>query len=88
VSVRKDSSFRSDGYWRRVRQVVLERDGYVCQVRSPGCRRRADEVDRIVPIGAGGLLYDEGNCRAVCGVCNRARANRQRQRSVPPSRNW
>jgi 5-methylcytosine-specific restriction endonuclease McrA len=45
----------------------------------------ADEVDHIVPIGAGGLLYDEGNCRAVCGACNRARANRQRQRSAPPT---
>jgi hypothetical protein len=49
-----------------VEELSHERDGYVCQVRGPGCRRRADEVDRIVPIGAGGLLYDEGEL--PCGL--------------------
>jgi 5-methylcytosine-specific restriction enzyme A len=88
VSVRKDGSFRYDGHWRWVQRAVLARDGYVCQVRGPGCGRRADEVDHVIPTGAGGLLYDEGNCRAVCGACNRSRVNRQRQRRVPPSRDW
>jgi 5-methylcytosine-specific restriction endonuclease McrA len=69
VSVRKDGILRYDGHWQPVRQAVLERDDYVCQVRGPGCRRRADEVDHVIPIGAGGLLYDEENCRA-CGACS------------------
>jgi hypothetical protein len=48
VSKRKDGSFRYDGRWRNVRARVIERDGGVCQLRYPGCRGTADEVDHVV----------------------------------------
>jgi 5-methylcytosine-specific restriction enzyme A len=90
VSTRKDGSFRYDGAWRRVRARVLERDGGRCQIRGPGCRGEATEVHHIVDVRLGGALYDEANCRSVCGPCHRGLSNRQRQRygSRRPSRNW
>ena len=75
--------------WRRVRKRVLERDNFECQLRLPGCRRRADQVDHMVPRHLGGAWYDEMNCRASCGHCNKAKGNYDRRRSVvPPSREW
>jgi 5-methylcytosine-specific restriction enzyme A len=86
VSKRKDGSWRYDGHWRKVRQHVLERDERKCQLRLPGCRGRATEVDHIVDVAVGGALYDPDNCRAVC-ACHRRRSNtkRQRSRQSPPS---
>jgi 5-methylcytosine-specific restriction endonuclease McrA len=51
--------------WRRVRARVLERDAGVCQLRLPGCKLVADEVDHVVPSELGGALYDEDNCVRV-----------------------
>jgi 5-methylcytosine-specific restriction endonuclease McrA len=82
----------SDAAWRVVRLRVLERDGWNCQLRLPGCRGKADEADHIVPHDRGGAWYDEANLRAACGHCNRARGNRLRQQygsaNRRPSRNW
>jgi 5-methylcytosine-specific restriction endonuclease McrA len=82
----------SDAAWRAVRLRVLERDGYRCQIRLPGCLGVATDGDHIVPRHLGGAWYDEGNVRAACGPCNRARGNRLRQRygsaNRRPSRNW
>jgi len=33
------------GPWKKVRQTVLDRDRYGCQIRSVGCTREATEVD-------------------------------------------
>jgi 5-methylcytosine-specific restriction protein A len=90
MSKRKDGSYRYDGHWRKVRQQVLERDDHRCQLRYPGCRGRADEVDHGVDVAMGGALYDVDNCRAVCGACHRRRSNakRQRSRQSPPSQEW
>jgi 5-methylcytosine-specific restriction protein A len=91
VSRRSDGSFRYDGAWRRVRGRVLERDKGLCQIRGPGCLRAATEVDHVVDVRLGGALYDEANCRSVCGPCHRRRSNRRRQqfgRRSRPSREW
>jgi 5-methylcytosine-specific restriction endonuclease McrA len=90
MSTRKDGSWRYDGFWRKVRPRVLERDGYRCQIRGPGCRGEATEVDHIVDVGLGGALYDETNCRSVCGPCHRRRSNQRRQEfgRRRPSREW
>lgn len=62
--------------WRKVRENVLERDGYECQINSDSCTKRATAVDHIVPSDAGGAMYDPANLRAACRNCNNARANR------------
>lgn len=91
MSYRADGSFRYDTpAWRRVRLLVLERDGKMCQVRGPRCELDANEVDHIIPILAGGALYDEDNLRAICGNCNKRRARRDGVGSTTrrPSREW
>ena len=74
--------------WRAVRQRVLERDEFRCQLRLPGFTGTATEADHIVPREVGGALYDEGNLRASCGSCNRSRGNRLRRKRTPPSQEW
>lgn len=70
----------NDAAWKRVRRVVLERDGYVCQVRGANCTGVADQVDHIVPLHAGGSYLEPTNLRASCRRCNVARGNRARSR--------
>ena len=77
--------------WREVRLVILERDGWLCQLRGPRCTLDAAEVDHIVPWRAGGAVFDEGNLRASCGNCNKRRARREgvgARKPVRPSREW
>jgi hypothetical protein len=64
--------------WRRVRKQVLERDGYVCQVRLKRCTITATCVDHIVPVSAGGSWLDKANLRAACEPCNLGRVDRRR----------
>ncbi len=63
------------GAWPRIRKKILERDGYVCQVRGPRCRGHATQVDHIVPVTQGGAWWDESNLRASCQPCNRDRVD-------------
>jgi hypothetical protein len=57
--------------WRRIREVVLLRDSYTCQIHLPNiCGRRATMVDHVVPIAEGGEPFHESNLRAACGPCN------------------
>lgn len=72
--------FTGSPQWRRIRQQVLERDGYQCQIRGPRCQRIANQVDHIVPVADGGPIYDPANLRAACSACNISRAQRQKQR--------
>ena len=68
--------------WKRVRLVVLERDGWQCQIcgiallRS-GRRPASACVDHIVPLSKGGDRFEETNLRACCFACNGARVNRK-----------
>jgi 5-methylcytosine-specific restriction endonuclease McrA len=62
--------------WQRVRLVVLERDGYECQIRGPKCLGRATEVDHVVPWREGGAWSDPTNLRASCRPCNAGRVSR------------
>ena len=74
-----------DGPWRKVRQKVLQRDDYRCQIRAHGCTQIAQEVDHILPVALGGDWYDETNLRASCRACNLGRNRKATQTS---SRSW
>ena len=57
--------------WRRIREVVLLRDSYTCQIHLPNvCKERATMVDQIIPLAEGGEPFNESNLRAACGPCN------------------
>jgi 5-methylcytosine-specific restriction enzyme A len=62
--------------WKSVRKTVLIRDGWVCQVRLPKCRVRADTVDHICELEDGGAPYALNNLQAACRSCNAAKRNR------------
>jgi 5-methylcytosine-specific restriction enzyme A len=71
------TSSHSRGYgaaWRKLRQAILLRDGYIC--RCPECARTgavrlATEVDHIVAKADGGT-DDPSNLRSVNGECHKA----------------
>jgi 5-methylcytosine-specific restriction endonuclease McrA len=65
--------------WRKVQRRILKRDGWVCQIRLPGCLVTATQADHIVDVRAGGAWYDPANLRAPCGFCNRSREDQGRK---------
>jgi 5-methylcytosine-specific restriction protein A len=88
----RSSSVTNTAAWKKLRQDVLKRDGYRCQVRGPACTRRATQVDHIINTAAGGAELDPNNCQAICTPCNArkasaegaaARARRKAQRPKP-----
>lgn len=62
---------------QKVRRVILARDGYICQIRTPGiCRSRGRplpkdqlHVDHKVESAAGGS-DDYSNLQTACKWCN------------------
>ncbi|TQE92725.1 MAG: HNH endonuclease [Spiribacter salinus] len=57
--------------WDKLRQRVLQRDDYLCQVcLSKGRVTPANEVDHITPKAQGGTDA-EGNLQAICRSCHR-----------------
>ena len=66
----------SSPVWKRVRQRVLARDGFRCQLRLAKCRGRADSVDHIVAWQDGGALFDMANLQSACRSCNNAKRNK------------
>ena len=55
--------------WRRLRLLILERDGFTCQLRLPGCTGLASHVDHRVSRRDGGSDHPD-NLQAACANCN------------------
>lgn len=59
--------------WRRLRQQVLQRDKYLCQVcLALGRLTEADEVDHIIPIAKGGSDHPD-NLQSICTPCHKGK---------------
>lgn len=71
-----DAAYRGD--WIRVRRMILERDGWLCQIQAKGCTIKATAVDHIIAVSRGGPSLNPANLRACCTSCNTGRANRER----------
>jgi hypothetical protein len=56
--------------WRETRRKVLARDRFECQIKSPVCVGRADQVDHVTPARQTGPVFDPGVLRASCRPCN------------------
>jgi 5-methylcytosine-specific restriction endonuclease McrA len=62
--------------WRRRSKACLQRDGYWCQIRLPGCTGRATVADHIVEMQQGGdRLPPLEGLQAACRHCNTAKKN-------------
>ena len=61
----------------RVRQNVLMRDNYTCQICGATVKDGAKlEIDHIVPFSKGGTNH-ENNLQVLCRQCNREKHNRE-----------
>lgn len=69
---------RKSRRWKRLRAAVLWRDRYRCH----WCGDPANEVDHVVALAHGGLMFDPHNLVASCVTCNRRRAGLMRARRV------
>lgn len=80
----------STSRWRRLRAVVLVRDGGVCRMGLEGCTGVATTVDHVVPKVLGGTDQLD-NLRAACSACNTkagAALASRRGRLGSQSRDW
>jgi 5-methylcytosine-specific restriction endonuclease McrA len=76
----------SRGAPQRIRNRVLARDGYQCQLRYPNvCTVEATEVDHVVNVATvlarGGTRQqadDPSNCVATCAKCHSIKSERER----------
>ena len=57
--------------WRKTRERILRRDGYICQY----CGQEADTVDHVIPRRLGGLDSDD-NLVSACARCNYSKGGR------------
>lgn len=55
---------------------VLERDGYVCQIKGPTCTTVATEADHVLADAFGGQLTME-NGQGACSPCHRAKTQQE-----------
>lgn len=53
--------------WRQIRYRVFRRDAWTCVKCN---RRRAREVDHIVPLADGGSEFELDNCQSLCRACH------------------
>src|SRR3954452_20421711 len=61
---------------RKVRNEVLARDGYICQLRYDGCEQTASELDHVVAPAEGGETTMQ-NGRAACRSCHQRLSSSQ-----------
>ena len=76
------SALRSNGstsHWRKLREIVIRRDGGACQA----CGQEGKHVDHIVPRRLGGT--DElSNLQLLCVQCNLRKGGRFFERAGTP----
>ncbi|WP_247620673.1 HNH endonuclease [Chromohalobacter moromii] len=76
---RQKSSGRGGRPWRRIRDRILQRDRYLCQLcERKGVITPANEVDHIVNRESGGSDA-EWNLEAICTPCHKAKTARESQ---------
>lgn len=64
--------------WEYLREKVLVKGGYTCT----HCKRQFKEgmeIDHIIPIYKGGLVFDESNIQILCNSCHLEKSKRDRQ---------
>jgi 5-methylcytosine-specific restriction protein A len=63
--------------WRRLREQVMNRDGWICQVcKRKGKVTEATQCDHIVPVSKQGD-NTPANLQAICDACHEAKTQRE-----------
>lgn len=70
--------------WRKLSQLVKERDRHACQK----CGGFGDEADHIVPRHAGGEFYDLANLQTLCRTCHIAKSRAELPTQTPGRADW
>jgi hypothetical protein len=61
----------STAAWQKTRRMILQRDGYQCQIQGPRCKGYADTAHHIIPSSQRpDLFFDPNNLAAACKPCN------------------
>lgn len=66
---------------QEVKNKVLERDGYICQLCGKELRKEEKAVDHIIPLSVGGTNTKE-NGQIVCYDCNNRKENRENKEVI------
>jgi 5-methylcytosine-specific restriction endonuclease McrA len=75
--------------WQRLRLLILDRDGWQCQVHGSMCTHHASVVDHITARADGGDCWDPANLRAACVQCNsRGGSTRTNARTHAQATRW
>ncbi len=68
--------------WTKLRELVLRRDGGLCQVcLAAGNITSAREVDHVTPKAEGGT-EDLANLQAICKPCHQAKTAKEAARGI------
>lgn len=84
MSSRWRASNANSPTWKAQRSRVLQRDGYECQMRLPGCTGRATQVDHLAAWLPGQDVQD-ASLQAACAHCNSS-AGSPEKRNPPVER--
>jgi hypothetical protein len=69
--------------WKRLRRLIIHRDGGICQVRGPHCTEIATTAHHILPSSQyPDRFFDPANLQASCGPCNHHGANVKHENRV------
>ena len=77
------STWGRRGVPRTVRQRILERDRYTCQIAEFGCLVTATEVDHVINVASLGIPREDANedhmLQAACSNCHARKTERERR---------
>ena len=62
-----------------IRDFIMKRDGWTCQIKGPNCLGKATEADHRINHASGGS-DDASNGQAVCKPCHDAKTQQERMR--------
>jgi 5-methylcytosine-specific restriction endonuclease McrA len=64
--------------WQKLRQMVLSRDGFICQIcLAKAITTAASVVDHIKPIRQGGAAWDMDNLQSLCSKYHKDKTNKE-----------
>ncbi len=67
--------------WKRIRQLVLHKQPLCVNCSNNNKYITANTIDHIIPINAGGSIFNLDNLQALCSSCHNSKSARDRGRA-------